>query len=140
MSVPFVKMFGSYTLLVNPNCHQASWEPLSRSYTYAEALILANTVLVRAEANGLHQKRVRAKHFGNPQSGHYIDDQFGQELFPGTATHLIYQLHPCNKHRCASMAHPKNGIASLSAFALEQQHASGFQIFAAKKAGVSALA
>jgi hypothetical protein len=50
---------GSYTHLVKPNCHQASWEPLSRSYTYAEALILANTVLVRAEANGLHQKRVR---------------------------------------------------------------------------------
>jgi hypothetical protein len=34
---------------------------------------------------------------------------------------------------------PKNGIASLSVFALEQQHASGFRIFAAKKAGVSAL-
>ena len=49
-------LFGSYTLLVKPNCHQASWEPLPRSYTYAEALILANTVLVRAEADDLHQK------------------------------------------------------------------------------------
>ena len=46
--------------LGEPNCHQASWEPLSCYYTYAGALILANTVLVRAEANGLHQKRIRA--------------------------------------------------------------------------------
>jgi hypothetical protein len=51
---------GSYTLLVKPNCHQASWEPLSRYYTYAGALILADTVLVRAQADDLHQKRVRA--------------------------------------------------------------------------------
>jgi len=53
--------YGSYTLLVKTNCHQASCEPLSRSYTYARALILADTVLVRAEANDLHQKRVRAR-------------------------------------------------------------------------------
>ena len=51
---------GSYTLLVKPNCHQASWEPLSRYYTYAGALILADAVLVRAEADDLHQRGVRA--------------------------------------------------------------------------------
>jgi len=59
-TVSFIIYSGSYTLLVKPNCHQASWEPLSRYYTYAGALILADTVLVRAEANDLHQKRVRA--------------------------------------------------------------------------------
>ncbi len=39
--VSFNLISGSYTLLVKPNCHQASWEPLSRYYTYAGALILA---------------------------------------------------------------------------------------------------
>ena len=55
-SGPDPKPDGSYTILVKPDCYQASWERPSRLYTYAGAAILAEAVLVRVEASDLHQK------------------------------------------------------------------------------------